>query len=591
MNNILDILTDNVSLKKEITYFYDKYTPVRTLTYQDILSQAQSYAKNLQVQVKGAKKPVLISLETSSEFLFSFFGVILAGHIPVPVSSSTLMLPKDHEELIKQISKSCDAKFIITKNKIKNLDFISISPAILEAKLNLELKRNTIQEDDVCFIQFSSGSTQTPKGVAVSHKNILANLEQITQGMQVTPMDSICSWLPLHHDMGLVGVLLASLYKQVPSHLMAPLDFILSPKSWMQLISDEKISVIVAPNSAYNACTKKVKELDKQNMDFTRLRLALSGAEPVNKMICENFISHFQKQGMKKEIIFPVYGLAECTLAVTFNPIENSFHSLSVNYDQLIKNSEVRIEKASADTMEIISVGKPLPGINLEIRNGHGKALTEQNVGEVFIKGPAIVNNYYQRESHLQNGWLASGDLGFLYNSDLYLVGRKKDLIIINGKNIAAHDIEAKACTIPQLKLGKTVAFSFSNKKLEEQVRIVAEVCETGLKNRDKIKAQLCEAIKTIVPLTPKDITLIPPLLIKKTTSGKIKRFYIKDMYLKGHVQRWETNFKVLFLRSQFIILKVRIQFTLKNIATQFFRNKHKQIETKEENRYQYGIK
>lgn len=595
MNNLVDIIKNNIHIERKICHFYEQYEHKEAYTYSEILSQSTLYAKNIQRLVSGTKEPILISLETSAEFLFSFFGIILSGNIPVPVTSSTLILPKDFNGLIKQISESCDSKYIIAPEVFKSKSLIHIPTKDLKQESNIALNlKKTINSNDVCFIQYSSGSTQAPKGVAVTHENILANLEQIKIGMAVTNKDIICSWLPLHHDMGLIGALLASLYSQVDSHLLSPMDFLLSPKSWLQLVSDKKVSVIVAPNSAYLACVKKVKIDDLMAPNFKNLRLALSGAEPVSEDICRAFSDHLTPVGLRDNVMFPVYGLAEATLAVSFNQVGRKLKYLSIDYERLTKENIVNLASDEKISTKIVSCGKPLKGTTIKIQNEVDESLSEMNVGEIFVKGPAVVSNYYNQSSHLSNEWLATGDLGFIHQKELYIIGRKKDLIILNGRNMVALDIESKAYNNNLFNIRRTVAFGFRDKDLKEQVRIVAEVCETDKEKREKIKKHIAEMVRSIVPLKPEHISLIPPLLIKRTTSGKVKRYYIKQMYLLGRVQNWENNYRVLYYRSQILITKIKITFFVKRFFFQFSRKKqelnkkHSKLET---NRINNGFK
>jgi len=559
LNSLLDILTKNKAYAEPICHLYAQYSLIESLSYSEILNQSKNYAQNLKKRLRCTNEPILISLDTSKEFLFSFFGILISGNIPVPVSSNTLMLKNDYIELIEKIRTSCHAKFIIS-NMTFDFDIESIQPKDLTKESDEGMNLPSFQLDDICFIQYSSGSTRDPKGVAVSHGNILANLAQIKEGMKVTSRDKICSWLPLHHDMGLIGVLFASLYCRVESHLLSPLDFILSPQSWLKLISDHSISVIVAPNAAYSACTKKIKKTSFKDLDLSNIRLALSGAEPVNHKVCQQFIEHFKDVGLKENVIFPVYGLAEATLAVSFNDVGIEYPRLKINYDILTKQNKADTEVGKSDSIEIVSCGKALDQIEIQIRQPN-KLAVDCEVGEIFIKGPNIVSSYYLQETHLQNDWLSTGDLGFLKDGLLYIVGRIKDLLIINGKNIAANDIEAKACELSPLKLGRTVAFSHFDSHNQESAKLVAEVCLLSLKERNKLKVEICSHLRSILPLKPEDIFLIPPLLIKKTTSGKVKRFHIKESFLNKRVSRWEKNFIILFYRSQILILSLKVKF------------------------------
>lgn len=564
LSNILDVLFQNKEYNSSIANFYEKYVLTASYSYEEIIKHSQNFAKNISKHIESHREPILISLDTSAEFLFSFFGVVLSGNIPVPIAPSTLLLPKDYQVLLEQISEACEANHIISKLVTKSTELNTILVDELYLHNSKEDFSPEIKSDDICFIQFSSGSTQAPKGVAVTHKNIMSNLEQITEGMAVTNKDKICSWLPFHHDMGLIGSLLASLYSQVESHFFPPVDFILAPYSWLKLLSEKEITVIVAPNSAYNVCSKRVKEDQVKELNLSSLRLALSGAEPVNADICKKFLQVFKAAGLNSNVFFPVYGLAEATLAVTFPKVGSPLKTLQVDYDAITVNEQLKLSDNKDSSIELVSCGSPLNGIELDIIKKDGTKCGEGQIGQIMVRGPAIVKKYYQKQSHLNDGWLATGDLGFLYQGQLYIIGRIKDLIIVNGKNIAANDLEAKSCIAPQIRLGRIVAFSFLDKKQKEQVKIVAEVCDTSKKNREKLKLDLCHHLKSITPIKPEDIFFVPPLLIKKTTSGKVKRYYIKHKYLTGRVKYWEKFYRIFFLRSQFIILWLKLTYIFK---------------------------
>ena len=583
MVSALDLILQHETFQdKKILHFYKRYELTSSLSYEDIYLSSLNYARNLKSIIKEKRIPVLISLETSQEFVYSFFGILMAGHIPVPVVTSSLMLPKDFSELIEHILTEAKTSYMISNLpcKIKNLNHISIEKLYQPNSSSFEISQ--IETSDICFLQFSSGSTQKPKGVAITHKNIMTNLAQISEGMQTKSHDKICSWLPLYHDMGLIGVLLSTLYCGGTAHLMSPLDFIFSPFKWLKLISKNQVSIMVAPNAAYASCVKKIKDQELSMLNLSSIRLALSGAEPVSENVCARFQKHFKKAKLKADVMFPVYGLAEATLAVTFPKLDAKFHSLKIDENCLNKSQKVKIlDNENSDHITTVSCGYPLSGIQLEIRKDN-VVCQENEVGEIYLTGENVAKQYFNKKGHLQNTWLPTGDLGFMNKGMLYIVGRIKDLIIINGKNIAANDLEAKASFNSQyIKQGKIVAFSTLISG-QEEVKMAIEVCRLDKNLHQKIREEAATKLGSIIPITPKDIYITPPLCLKKTTSGKVKRYEAKMGFAQGKIQHWQKYYTFYYLRSTLIMGLIGYKYILKIGLEKIF-NKKQSVEINHE--------
>ncbi|WP_158536817.1 MULTISPECIES: AMP-binding protein [Halobacteriovorax] len=537
MHNLIQkLLSHSIEERnKKVLFFYKNYKLVSSLSINEMMEKAcQIASKIIENDIKDEN--IILSFENEENFVTYFFGIILSGNTPVPMASNALMLKKDFEELLFQFASSAKTKYIAAKKTPAG--YTNILKLDEAKKLASSFANPTLE--DTCFIQYSSGSTSAPKGVVIRHKNLLANNEQINIGIKLTDKDSICTWLPLHHDMGLIGSLMTALLSNLECHIVRTQDYVIAPHKWLHLVSETKCSALCIPNSAYYVCATKIPESKLEGLDLSHIRFAQCGAEPIKANVLDAFSKRFKKYGFNSKAIMPVYGLAEATLAVTF-------HEVGTQY-----------KKQSRDNEEYISCGKVLSPTELEIRN------SENGIGEIYIKGPSISDHYYGRATHLEDGWLNTGDLGFLdEDKNLYITGRSKDLIICNGVNIYANDIEFEAAKVPQVKLGRIVAFSVPGLD-GELAKIVIETNEKSLEGRNKIKEQVIEILRSKITLTLDSIIIVPELTLKKTTSGKVKRQDARQRFLKGELNKVEKRFGLNLLASKWIKNKFKFNFLLR---------------------------
>ncbi len=534
MRNLIDKLLSNKDQEKKVLFFYKNFKLVSSLSIDELMEKARIIASKIKAnEITG--RNIILSFENEENFVTYFFGIILSGNVPVPMASNALMLKDDYQELLSQFSSAAQTKYIAAKNSPEGFTNI--------AKFNdveMATQFANPESGETCFIQFSSGSTSSPKGVVISHSNLLANNDQINQGIKLSESDSICTWLPLHHDMGLIGSLLTALLKNLECHIIRTQDYVIAPHKWLHLVSETKCSALCIPNSAYYVCATKIPEKKLEGLDLSHIRFAQCGAEPIKANVLKAFSKRFEKYGFSANAIMPVYGLAEATLAVTFHEVGTKFEALT------IKNEE------------FISCGKVLPPTQLEIRN------QDQGVGEIYIKGPSISNNYFGRESHLEDGWLNTGDLGFLdKEGKLYVTGRSKDLLICNGVNIFANDLEFMAAKVPAVKLGRIVAFSIQTDK-SELPHLIIELNEKSKEARKRVKQDVANALKSKIALSEDNISIVPELTLKKTTSGKVKRQNAQKRYMAGEITRIEKNYRFNLIVSRYIKNKFKFNFLVK---------------------------
>lgn len=573
--NLFEIILNNISNPHPICVFHENYQLKKSLTCKDIIELTEIYAHNLNIKTSNVKNEnIIISLDNQWEFLISFFACVQTGNYPVPVCSKSLMATNDFHELIINIGSASDAKFIITNEPTKKYlpniyktQFVSIDHLIKPCEKTFKF-HSDFKSDDRLFIQFSSGSTNIPKGVIITHENLISNLLQIKEGLGLDPkIDSSLSWLPLHHDMGLIGMVFSAIYNLGTTHIISPVDFIKSPYAWLKLASDLKVSIINSPNSGYHTCNNKISDDELLTLDLKKIRVALCGAEPVNPIVLRRFEEKFSKCHLKPNSFLPVYGLAEATLAVTFPKVNEKVKTCKLNFNELIKNKITPIDDNSIEHIEIVSCGKPLKNTQIKITDELGNDLFEEKIGQIMIKGPSISKGYYQSNHQIKeiqkDGWCDTGDMGFIKDGELYITGRKKDLVIINGKNISPHDLEIKISHLKSLRMGRIVVFStILPYEEKEKVFIIAESNILSRKKRAQIKKQICEILSPYIPITLEQVYLIPPFHMKKTTSGKVRRFLMKELFLSGDIKNYEQHFFNNYLKSKLFVFK----FILKNI-------------------------
>jgi len=369
---------------------------------------------------------------------------------------------------------------------------------------------------DTALLQFTSGSTAAPKGVIVTHGGLASNIAMIRSASRMGSDSVVVTWLPVYHDMGLVGTVLNAMSHANELVVMAPIAFVRSPRLWLETISQARGTHTAAPNFAYGLCTRRVPETT--GLDLSSVRTFICGAEPIVPETLERFTAHFAPAGLDPRAITPAYGLAEATLAVTFTP-----HLRGLRCDEDVEP-------------RVVSCGVPLDGIDLRIADAAGERLGERSVGEVQLRGPTVTPGYVRnpeatRAARTPDGWLRTGDLGYVSGGELYLCGRNKDVLIVHGRNFYAHDLEACVGEVPGVRRGNVVAVSSVGPD-RECVVIVAEsrTPEEGPRITRDVRSALHQAFR----LVPDDVRVVPPGTIPKTSSGKLKRAATRELYEGG---------------------------------------------------------
>jgi acyl-CoA synthetase (AMP-forming)/AMP-acid ligase II len=550
----------------------------RKYSYSQLWKDTKAYAAYF--QSKGIKEGDVISflLPTGEDFLAAFFAAQLIKAIPVslyPPSSLTDLNAWSNKT--KDMIDSVESHHLLTNLRISGLcnkitsDSISlilceeISRFKGEPVFDVELFNN----QDLCFLQFSSGTTGTPKAVMITQENAITNAKLIADALPCENSKiKVASWLPLYHDMGLVGCLLMSIINDTDIILIRPDDFIMKPNLWLQAIHDNKITCTTAPNFAYGLIEKRVSNEFVQNLDLSSMRAFLCGAEAVYKETMDKFIKHLAPANLDPKSVLPVYGMAETTLAVSFTDREKGMKFITVDRKKLERG---RITESN-EGLDICSVGEILPSFQVQIVNTKNIKLKNSSVGRILIKGPCVTDGYYndklKTEEMFIDSWLDSGDEGFIKDGELYICGRIKDTIIIRGSNYYPTHFEEKLYAISGVRKGRAIVSSVYNENncCEEVVVLAeAESYDQLRYNKDKIIDEISMTIKNEgLPLYK--VELYSPGILLKTSSGKLKR--------RENISLWKNN-RLITQYSESIMKKSLQMF---KIYTYTIKNKLKHL-------------
>ena len=502
---------------------------VTSYRYPEVLERARRVAGGLlQRGVKPGDRVALI-LPTAIDFYDAFFGVLFAGAVPSALYPPVrLGLLDEWKTRTAKMLRRLPASIVLTDKRLLGLvghptteagvplgalrvaDLLGAKPPQLDAVPSV---------DDLAFVQFSSGTTGDPKPVALTHRNMIANAESIMRTFPGDPaMHSGVSWLPLYHDMGLIGALVTALITPGTLTLLPPERFIARPRLWLEALSESGATISVAPNFAYGLCADRVDDLD--GLDLSNWMIALCGAEPVHPGTLDRFVQRFAPVGLRPEALTPVYGLAEATLAVTFTSLDQPFSRLAGNRESIEKN---RVFSGDNADHEWVSVGRPIPDHAVEIRQD-GQPLAEGRVGRVWATGPGVMKGYLDdpesTAAAIEDGWLDTGDEGFIWRGELYLTGRAKDLIIIRGRNHDPAVIEQSIAGIEGLRAGCNAAFAVTVGD-GESVVLLAEA--HGAVGEETLVA-MRKAVRTSTGIEPAAVEVLPAGSLPRTSSGKIRR-------------------------------------------------------------------
>lgn len=521
------------------------------ISYRDLQRHALAIAAGLQAHGVEPGQTVAIMLPTCPEYFHAFCGILRAGAIPVPIyPPASLSQIEEHVRRHASILANAQASMLVTVPEARGVArLLEARVAGLRRVLTVpELTAHAAQPDavavrreDIALLQYTSGSTGDPKGVVLTHANLLANIRAEGQAINLRPDDVFVSWLPLYHDMGLISVWLASLYFATPLAVMSPLAFLARPERWLRAIQRFRGTISAAPNFAYELSVKRIDEAQCGGLDLRTWRLAANGAEPVLPQTLRRFCERFAACGFRPEAMTPVYGLAEGTVGLLCPPLGRGPRIDRVRRDAFSR--EGRAEPAppdDGDALEFVCCGRPLPGHEVRIVDALGREVGERIEGRLEFKGPSATQGYYrnpQQTARLFDGdWLDTGDRAYMADAEVYLTGRVKDIIIRGGRNIYPHEVEDAVGSVAGVRRGCVAVFGSPDAVTgTERLIVLAETRETGAPGQDAIRARIADATVKVLGEPPDEIVLAPPHAVLKTSSGKLRRAACRALYEQGH--------------------------------------------------------
>ncbi|MBP2000051.1 surfactin family lipopeptide synthetase A/fengycin family lipopeptide synthetase D [Paenibacillus shirakamiensis] len=527
----------------------------RYVSYGELLAKAQRMLHKLYEQGLTTGTFVVMQTEDNERFITLFWACILGGMIPVPITAART--DEGRKKLIavcKQLEKPrllCEAEFWpgIQSYALKNEETellglfergnISFADLVADDATDLpDIAAYEAAESDIAFIQFTSGSTGDPKGVVLTHGNLLSNLRAIRHGAKSTDKDSSLSWLPLTHDMGLIGFHLTPLFCGMRQLHLPTSTFVLHPMKWLELTHKHRVTCLSSPNFGYVHFLQHWKPESAAAWDLSCVRLIFNGAEPISADHCRNFLNTMRPYGLKENCIFPVYGLAEASLAVTFPDTEENLTTIQLDRQSLTFGQPVTIAAAEDNTaIEIVELGFPVEECEVRICDEEGNLLPTDTVGLIQIKGQNVTKGYYKRPDVNKQlispeGWLHTGDLGFMLEGRLYVTGRMKDVIFINGQNVYPHDLEALISQVQGAEMGKTAITAIQN-TITKQDAIAVFIQHRG--KTSGFVPLMIEVKKILNKSAGLDVAFVVPVRrIPKTTSGKIQRYVLAEALHEG---------------------------------------------------------
>ena len=525
----------------------------RVYPFSELRTDALAAARRL--VARGIKKGDRVALiaETGPDFAALFCGTIYAGAWPVPLPLPTSFGGKDNyiDQLTVQLASS-DPTVLFYPGEIAEMTGEAAKRQGCEGRswedfwneADVAVDLPVCNPDDICYLQYSSGSTRFPHGVAVTHRALLANLAGHAHGMHIDTGDRCVSWLPWYHDMGLVGCFLSPIANQVSTDYMRTDDFARRPLAWLDLISrNPGTTLSYSPTFGYDICARRISSQSnvEDRFDLSRWRVAGNGADMIRPDVMQSFVNAFAGAGFKANAFLPSYGLAEATLAVTIMPPGEGIRVELVEEERL--SGTPRDLSRPARYRAIVNCGVPIRGMEVEVRGENDKPLGDHTIGKVWCRGSSVMHSYFRdpesTNDALVNGWLDTGDMGYLVNGYLFIVGRAKDMIIINGKNHWPQDIEWAVEQLPGFHQGDIAAFSVETESGEELPAVLVHCRVSDPEERVRLHHEIREKVRSVTGMNCV-VELVPPRTLPRTSSGKLSRAKAKKLYLSGEIEPYK---------------------------------------------------
>jgi fatty-acyl-CoA synthase len=527
----------------------------RVYTFTEMRADAIAAARRLIAAGVKPRDRIAMVAETGPEFAALFFGAVYAGAWPVPLPLPTSF--GGRESYIDQLKVQLESA--APTHLFYPAEIAAMAGAAAEAVgvAGLEWEEFATRDapeaalpaadpDEIAYLQYSSGSTRFPHGVAVTHRGLLNNLSAHSHGMELAEADRCVSWLPWYHDMGLVGCLLSPIANQVSTDYLKTEDFARRPLAWLDLISRNKgTSISYSPTFGYDICSRRVSSQTNvaERFDLSRWRVAGNGADMIRPDVMQAFVDSFAPAGFDAKSFLPSYGLAEATLAVSLMPPGGGIVVELVEETTLAGGGKVQRDRPQR-YRAIVNCGRPVKDMEVAIRDEDGGPLGERQIGKVFCRGPSVMVGYFRDEESTRaclsgDGWLDTGDMGYLSEGSLYIVGRAKDMIIINGKNHWPQDIEWAVEQLPGFKAGDIAAFSITTPGGEETPAVLVQCRTSDAEERGRLRNAIRERVRSITGMNCV-VELVPPRTLPRTSSGKLSRAKARSLYLTGEIQPYD---------------------------------------------------
>jgi fatty-acyl-CoA synthase len=523
------------------------------LPYASLKHEAQTLARRLlSLELKRGARVAMVA-ETAPDFHRFFFACQYAGLVPVPLPAAIHL--GGHEAYVAQLRRLltiCEAEVAMAPagflpfltEAAEGLDLRMVGSPEAFAELPASpVRLQPLEPDEIAYLQYTSGSTRFPRGVMITEKAVMSNLADITRyGTKVRPGDRCVSWLPYYHDMGLVGMVLAPVASQVSVDYLGTRDFAMRPRQWLNLMAKQRATISFSPPFGYELCARRLRKDEPEQFDLSAWRVAGVGAETIRPGALQEFAEVLAPSGFDSRAFLACYGMAECSLAVSFAPLDHGLQIDCVDGDRLAEYREAvpvgcAPGRSSGRASTHVNCGIPLPGYGVEIRDEFGRVLPERRCGTLFVKGPSVMSGYFNdpdvtREALSSDGWLNTGDLGYRVGDSLVITGRAKDLIIINGRNIWPQDLECLAEQQPEVRTGDASAFSVPGADGEEKAVLVVQCREPDVIKRSSLIDRLHCLIREELGIDC-FVELVPPHTLPRTSSGKLSRSGARRDFLK----------------------------------------------------------
>ncbi|MDJ0806644.1 MAG: AMP-binding protein [Gammaproteobacteria bacterium] len=517
-----------------------------SISYADLWQGACRMAAGLQTRGVEAGDRVAIMLPTGRGYFFSFYGILLAGAVPVPIYPPAR--PSQLEEHLRRhgrILANAGTRILISLPEAQGVARLLQAQAgtlqhILDwrALLGTDSYHSPVTRSagNLAFLQYTSGSTGDPKGVMLTHAQLLANIRAMGKAVDATSSDVFISWLPLYHDMGLIGAWLGSLYFGIPLVAMSPLRFLARPSRWLRAIQRHHGTLSAAPNFGYELCLTKIRPEEIEGLDLSSWRWAFNGAEPVNAVTLERFTRRFAPYGLRAKVQAPVYGLAEAAVGLAFPPPGRGPRIDRIQREPFMTDGTAIPAEGESDSLSQVACGQPLEGYQIRVVDQHGQPLPERQEGRLEFQGPSATRGYFNNPQATRElihaGWLDTGDRGYLAAGEIFVTGRIKEMIVRGGRNIWPYELEQTVAGVPGIRRGCVAAFPATDPATgSERLVVLAETRETSSDGLARIRTAVQTQASNLLGLVPDEIILAPPHTVLKTSSGKIRRADLRTRY------------------------------------------------------------